>query len=140
MSAYEQSTARVVKVVDERTSDLTDRISAELSTLAQRLPEATTEIGTSVKAMNIQLKHAVSTLQQGVRTLDASTNETLAGRLKSYDEMVASAVDHFNGTLMTWGGKVNELTQVVTQLKDAVLQHHSLLTPPPASNDVKGLS
>lgn len=119
VAAYEQSTGRVVQVVDNRTSDLTDRMSAELSTLARRLPEATSEISQAVKSMNVQLQRAVATLQQSVRTLDTGTTETLAARLKAYDEMVARAVDHFNGTLMTWGGRVEELTSAVASLRDS---------------------
>jgi hypothetical protein len=98
--------------MDARVSDLTDRLSAELQTLATRLPESAAEITRAAGVLRQRLDAAVRGLEQAVKTLDVSTAQSLAARLEQYDKLVAQAVDHFSGTLLTWDSKLSELTDV----------------------------
>lgn len=111
VAAFDTSSERIIEALDSRVTDLTDRLSAELQTLASRLPESAAEITRAATVLKKQLDAAVRGLEQSVRSLDASTNETLVARLGEYDKLVAQAVDRFSGTLLTWDGKVGEFSE-----------------------------
>lgn len=112
VAAYDESSAKLIENLDARVSDLTDRLSAELQTLAARLPEAASDITRSAAVLRKQLDKAVRGLEQAVKQLDVSSSQSLKARLEEYDKLVAQAVDHFSGTLLTWNGKLEELNEV----------------------------
>ena len=130
-SAYERSTSRVIASVDDKMTDLTDRLSAELGTLAKQLPESASEITTSVRDMRRQLKVAVDGLERTVSRVDTVTTESLAARLKLYDELVAQAVDHFSGTLSSWDSRIEQLSSAAISVQSALesMERNVLLEP-----------
>lgn len=117
VTAYETSSNRIINVLDSRVTDLTDRMSAELQTLAMRLPESASEITNAVGQMRHRLGQLISSLEKSTRALDESSSQALAARLSEYDKMVAQAVDRFSGTLLTWDGKVAELAAAGKDLR-----------------------
>lgn len=120
IEAFESSSRTVVESVDERMSDLTDRLSAELNTLTVRLPEVAESMTNAAKTVRIQLEKAVRGLDDAVRQLDVASRQSLKARLEEYDGAVAKAVDHFSGTLLIWDGRVNELSGAVRRLESVV--------------------
>ena len=120
VAAYDSSSARIVEALDARVTDLTDRLSAELQTLATRLPESAAEITRAAGVLRQRLDAAVRGLEQALRSLDAGTTQTLAARLAEYDRLVAQAVDRFSGTLLTWDGKVAELGMGARELRSGM--------------------
>lgn len=122
VSAWDSSSARVVEALDARVTDLTDRLSAELQTLAQRLPESASEITRSAGILRQHLRAAVRSLEQSVRSLDTSTSQTLTARLAEYDRLVAQAVDRFSGTILTWDGKLTELGDAGRELRTGITE------------------
>jgi chromosome segregation ATPase len=123
--AYEESSGRVIGAVDGRMSDLTDRLSAELTTLAARLPEAVEEMTGAMKDAQRRMTHAVKTMDDAVRQLDAGTRKSLAAQLAEYDRALAQAVDHFSGTLSNWDGRVAELGAASREFKVALATAHA---------------
>jgi len=115
--AYETSSRGVIEAVDNSMSDLTERLSAELNTLMVRLPDVAATMTSAAKQVRAQIANAVRGLDDAVRQLDVSSNQSLKTRLEEYDGAVAKAVDHFSGTLVMWDGKVSELTGAVRRLE-----------------------
>ena len=117
VEAYESATTRVIDVMDTRVSDLTDRISAELTTLSGRLPEAVETMHLSTKRMQEQLTSANQSISEALRELSTRTPEALRAQLEQFDQALARAMDHFSGTLLQWDGKVEELAVLARSIE-----------------------
>lgn len=110
IAAYEASTGRVITTVDDRVSDLTDRMSAELTTLSQRLPEQVETLNAATRRIQQQLERATSSIDRSLVELSDRTPAALRAQLEEFDRLLGRAMDHFSGTLNLWDGRVAELT------------------------------
>jgi chromosome segregation ATPase len=119
-ASYEASTAKVVNAVDARMSDLTDRLSAELTTLAARLPETMEQMTDATRDVRTQVRNAVRSLEESVRHLDSRTRQSLNAQLVDYDTALAEAVGRFSGTLATWDGKLRDLETIAKAIQDGL--------------------
>ena len=119
-ASFEASTGRVIGAVDTRMSDLTDRLSAELTTLSARLPEAMEQLADATREVRMHVKSAVRSLDEAVRQLDAGTRQSLQAQLTEYDKALASAVERFSGTLSMWDGKVSDLASASADMRAAI--------------------
>ena len=105
-----------------RFTDLTDRFSAELATLSGRLPDSTQAIERAATTMRQELSRAVSNLQGALNRLDTEVTATLKVQFAEFDRLLAESVNHFNGTLLTWDDKVEELTKAVLAVRNVPIQ------------------
>ncbi len=120
--AYQESSGKVVAVVDERMSDLTDRLSAELTTLAGRLPAEVESLNATMNQIRAQIQKATRSMDEAVNQLAHRTPEALRAQLDAYDHALATAMDHFSGTLQQWDGKlvaIEKLTLALTKTAPA---------------------
>lgn len=122
IAAYQQSSEQVVTAVDGRMSDLTDRLSAELTTLASRLPAEVESLNQSMSQIRIQIQRATRSMEDSAAQLAQRTPEALRNQLDAYDHALAKAMDHFNGTLQQWDGKLTALERFSLDLRTLALR------------------
>jgi ABC-type transporter Mla subunit MlaD len=127
--AYEQTSQRVVSVVDEKMSDLTDRLSAELTTLAARLPAEVESLNQSMIQIRIQIQKATRSMDESVSQLAHRTPEALAAQLDQFDKALSTAMDHFSGTLHQWDGKLGALESLAAEMRRIKLPGDSAMSP-----------
>lgn len=116
ISAYQVSTEAVIEAVDERMSDLTDRLSAELTTLAARLPAEVEALNRAMDQIRTQIQVATRSMDSAVQQLAQETPKKLQTHLDVYDGALAKAMDHFSGTLADWNGKIAEVATLSAAL------------------------
>jgi chromosome segregation ATPase len=133
IAAYETSSERVSHAVDDKMSDLTDRLSAELTTLASRLPSEVEGLNQSMNQIRIQITKATRSMEDAVQQLAHRTPEALKTQLDAYDGALAKAMDRFSGTLLQWDEKVSVIEAFTTQMQKASLDERRLGTAAPTA-------
>jgi ABC-type transporter Mla subunit MlaD len=133
IAAYETSSERVSHAVDNKMSDLTDRLSAELTTLASRLPSEVEGLNQSMNQIRIQITKATRSMEDAVQQLAHRTPEALKTQLDAYDSALAKAMDRFSGTLLQWDEKVSVIEAFATQMQKASLDERRLGTAVPTA-------
>jgi chromosome segregation ATPase len=117
ISAYEASSQRVAAAVDGKMSDLTDRLSAELTTLASRLPAEVESLNNAMGLIRTQIQRATRSMDAAAQELAHRTPEALHKQFEEYDKALARAMDHFSGTLESWDAKIGVIQEFSVDLR-----------------------
>jgi hypothetical protein len=117
IAAYEASSQRVATTVDGKMSDLTDRLSAELTTLASRLPAEVESLNNAMGMIRSQIQKATRSMDAAAQELAHRTPEALHRQFEEYDKALAKAMDHFSGTLESWDAKVGVIQEFSLDLR-----------------------
>lgn len=133
-AAYQASSELVVRTVDAKMSDLTDRLSAELTTLASRLPTEVESLNQAMLQIRAQIQRATRSMDDAVNQLAHQAPNALSAHLDLFDRALGKAMDHFSGTLEQWDGKISAIESLVEELrKVTVISATRLPTTQPLS-------
>lgn len=120
IGAFGARTTELVDEMDRQFTELAQRVTADLGTHTNKLPEAAGEIVRAVSEVRRQLHESLKKLDATLHRVDTEQTEALKQRLKAFDELLAEAVNRMSGTIGTWDDHMGRLDQPFTAIATEV--------------------